>query len=351
MKLFEKIKIKLKDGKSRQFCICGIPIFQYDKLYGNKIQYYFPLYRRISKNNKIACYFKVNRLREYTFLCIQNWINVFEYKKNIDLYIICDNDLLKKEICQNIVFTNSNIKFIKSNIKNTKKLGNKIAIKRWRRAAYAHLTAYWHAYNYKYDAFWNIDADDTIILLPPQRTSNLLNKIEQFSQEKGIDNFSLDMWRSYTGSKHWTFGITYTLNNKNWLSTISNLYNNDWVLKYKDYNIEYNLDWFFTYLLEYQNVKNETFYIENCSFIHYGAFLADIIKGSICKWQNKKIYYPIIINIFKDQELGIRPIAQDCIKFDINVQDSESLEFLQEYVGKISGIKLNRQNFEDCMKR
>lgn len=36
MKIFEKVKINLKNGKSRQIWFCGIPLLQYDKINNQK---------------------------------------------------------------------------------------------------------------------------------------------------------------------------------------------------------------------------------------------------------------------------------------------------------------------------
>lgn len=346
MRLLEKFKIKLVNSKFYKWKFLGFCFLEYEKSNdSHRIKFYSQKHN--TSKNKIACYLKVNRLREYTFLCIQHWINIMNEIPNVDFYIVCDNNKLKRLILKNIVFFNSNVNFIKSNVRVTKKLGDKIAIKKWRKAAYAHLTTYYHAHTNKYDSFWNIDADDTIILLSSQKVANIMSNVAAYSSAHGIDNLSLDMWRSYTGGKHWTFGITYTINKTNWLSLIKKLYTKDWFINYKDYNIEYNLDWFFTYLKEYKNVKNETFYIDNCSFIHYGAFLADIIKGSLCEWKDNKISYPIIQKIFKDGELGSLPIASDCIKISANIMPEECVKFLQEYVGKIPCIKTCRKDFED----
>lgn len=341
MEIIKKIKLKLCDKKNYKWYFFGFKFLEYNKFNCKK----YELNNSVKKKNKTVCYLKVNRIREYTLLCIQNWLNVLKHK-DTDIFIICDNKALEKQIQNNIIFPNTNVHFIKSNIRATKKLGDKIAIKKWRKAAYAHLTTYFHAHKNGYKSFWNIDADDTIILSEADKVINLLNEVESYSESNNIDNFSLDMWRSYTESKHWTFGITYTRNCKNWLSVLNKNFDNNWYKNYEDWHIEYNLDWFFTYLKDYKNIKNETFYIENCSFIHYGAFLAEIIKGSYCKWSNGKIIYPIITEIFKDKQLGILPIAKDCIQFDVNISDDECLKFLQEYVGKIPGIMFNRKEFE-----
>lgn len=348
LRFFERIQIKNNSGTSKLVCVFGIPVLQYANIDGRR-KYCLPTRKKIK--NKTACYLKVNRFREYTLLCIQHWINILREIPNMDFYFICDNNELKNQIKRNIVFLDSNINFIKSSLRpSIKRLGNKIAIKKWQKAAYAHLTTYWHSYINKYEAFWNIDADDTIILLSPQKVAKVMSEVEAYTAKYNTDNISLDMWRSHTRGKHWTFGITYSLNKINWINILNKLYEKDWFLYYKKYHIECNLDWFFTFLKDYKNIKNETFYIDKCSFIHYGAFLADIVKGSICEWKDNNIYYPIISNIFKCQELGVLPIAEDCIKFNADIKDGECVEFLQDYIGKIQNILYAKERFENTNK-
>lgn len=340
MKVIKKIKINIQNGKSRMFKFLNIPILQFDKINGSKTNFYIPILKKYNINkNKPIFYLKVNRRLTYTFYCLQQWINVVS-ELNADFYIICDNEKLKQDIYNRIIFKNTNIKFLKSCKRMYfKKFVKNAAIKKWRNAAYAHLTTYIHSKKHNIKSFWNIDADDTLLLIEPCKLAEILDKISNYANKNNIDNFSLDMWRSQTRGKHWTFGVTYTQNNNNWLNLFKDCQGINWRDSYKNYNIEYNLDWFFTYLLDYKKINNQTFYIENSSFIHYGEFLVEVIKSGIYKWENGKLYYPLLLEIFKDKELGIIPIADDCIKFDFGIKHHDCLIFAQDNIAFIKDLK------------
>jgi hypothetical protein len=146
MKLFEKIKIKLKNGKSRQIRILGIPILQYDKSEKCKTKYWIPLLTKQKINNeKPVFYLKVNRDDYWSLNCVQQWINILQYL-NADFFILCDKPNINKKILQQIIFYDSNINFIKSCKNNyLKKIVKNIATPYWVNATYAHLTTFFHA--------------------------------------------------------------------------------------------------------------------------------------------------------------------------------------------------------------
>ncbi len=333
MQIFEKIKIKLKDGKSELIKIFGIPVLQYDKIQvGNQsnIKYYIPTRPKKSKKNIVA-YLKVNSIRNYTILNLQNWINIVEIL-GYDYYIICDNEKLKKIILKEIVFPSTDIKIIKS-IRNFKlrKIANNLADKTWTNAALAHLTTFYHAKSLGVKAFWNIDADDTTMLVTSTRAAEILKTLEKYADKKDIKLFSLDMWTSYTGGTHWTFGVTYTDNQFDWFKYFKKVKDLKWMYKYRAKPTLINIDWFCTYLKDYESINIATYYIENLRFVHWDDFCCRRNYANLCYWLNGNIYYPILWDLFKDPK-GKKTIAQNCIKFDLNISENECSQFYKNYI-------------------
>lgn len=79
-------------------------------------------------------------------------------------------------------------------------------------------------------------------------------------------SFSLDMWRSSTHGRHWSFGITFVRGNDMVFDVIEKHCSRKWKDKYGEYVVHYNLDWYLNYLKENKYLSVETFYIENCMF-------------------------------------------------------------------------------------
>ena len=333
MKIFEKIKINIKDGKSYQYRLFGIPIFQYDKFKDSKITlknliHFSPKI----KNNEPVFYLKVNRNEDYTFSCLQHWINTVEMM-GADYYILCDKPKLERSILKRIVFPNSNIKFLKScRDNNLKKYVDKIATKFWAKAAYAHLTTFLHAKNNGFQSFWNVDADDTTFTVMPEKCIQILKKAENYAKDNKIDAFSFDMWNSRTKNVHWSFGITYTQMNKDWFDIFDKNIKIDWKTKYSSYATEWNADFFFTHLRDTGEATIQQFYVDNLIFIHWGSFMINIIGSNICQFKNGKIIYPIISKILKNKDVGEIPIAKESIKFDLNITEDECINFILNYV-------------------
>ena len=327
MKLFEKIKIRLKNGKSTQFRICDIPVLQISEAKGKK-KIILPFFNKheINKNTPVF-YLKVNSQADYLFLCLQHWIKVID-SIGADYYILCDNKKIERNILKKIIFPNSNIKFIKScRGKELKKYVDRIATKYWKKAAYAHLTTFLHAKKNNIHSFWNIDADDTTFLVKPERCVQILNTVEIYAKENNIDAFSFDMWNSRTKNIHWSFGITYTQMNKDWFKIFEDNYKLKWNEKYSSYLAEWNVDFFFTHLRDAKAAKIGHFYVDNLMFIHWGDFLFNIIGSSICQFKNGNIIYPIIFNIFKNESVGIITISPEGVKFDLGVTEDECIKF------------------------
>ncbi len=319
MKIFEKIKINIRNGKIRQIRFCDIPIIEYGIENNKKIRPYLVFFHKRKINRqKSVFYLKINRDEEYTYLSLQHWLDTIALKKH-DFFILCDNQKLERNVLRKIVFADSNIKFIRS-MRNAKlqKIVEKIATKWWSKATFAHLTTFFHARKNSITNFWNIDADDTMFVLDTKDIDNVLTNVEDYSVQNGIRAISLDMWHSRTRMKHWSFGITYINNFYEVYDICEELADSSWQKNYTECEIAFNLDWFFTYLKEFKHYRIESFYVSNCLFIHWGNFLINPIGSNVCYWQDGYLNYPILIYIYNDEVLGRIPIALDCKEFHSN---------------------------------
>lgn len=191
MKIFQKIKIKNKQGKTRIIVIFGFPLLRFDikklKDGSKKTDIYLPGFFKDKQNNSNynhVFYLKVNRNNNSTFVNLQHWIEIAE-AMNAKYYIVCDNDKLKENIYKRVCFANPDIKFLKScKNKRLKKIVNSIATGVWKNATYAHLTTFFHAKQQGTVNFWNIDADDTVFCMEPEKCAEALNQIEQICLQK-----------------------------------------------------------------------------------------------------------------------------------------------------------------------
>ena len=345
MRIFEKIKIKSVNGKSRMYKFCGFGVLKFDILDG-KTKISFPHINNV-KNDKPVFYLKINRNDNYTFINLQHWLDII-YEIDADFYIICDNDKLQSNVLKRVEFRDSNIKFIKScKNKKTKKCIKNIATKLWTKAAYAHLTTFYHARQNGIKEFWNIDADDTCFCLQPKVCAKALTEVEAYARKNDISAFSLDMWRSRTKGKHWSFGVTFIRENVDYLNILEQNSDFKWMETYKNYDTNWNLDWFFTYLKDFRNVKIETFYIENSIFFHCGDMIYNVIGSNISYWHDGLVDFPVLSEIYGDNELGILPIYNDCIKFDIGITKEFCLNYAMENLTLLKSFHKNLKNLHN----
>lgn len=279
-------------------------------------------------NSDTVFYLKINRQKNYTFACLQKWIDIANLL-GVDFYIICDDNDLKKDVLKKIKFKDSNIKIIKScKSREIKAISSRVANKQWQNAAYAHLTTFFHARENNIKYFWNIDADDTSFLMYSEHLVNELRKIEIYAKENHIAAFSLDMWKSITDGKHWSFGITYIDNTIDWFKLLKEHYDDFDYINYP--NVNFNLDCYFTYLNKITDIKFETFYFENLRFIHWGNFDNPIYSG-ISHWSNGVLSRPYLYpeNNTKNNEFLEKIIQTEVIKMG-NVSDEEYVQSLRD---------------------
>lgn len=275
-------------------------------------------------------YLKINRNERYTFRNLQNWVNIVESLPDSKYYILCDNSDLQRTVLEQVTFGNHYVDFIKSckASPEIEYIVTNVTEEKWRNAGYAHMTTFWHARENQYPYFWNIDADDTCICLCAERVCEMLNMVENYAQENNVDAMSLDMWMTRAGGNHWSFGITYTKNRADWYEILKSQCKNE---ELKASQIR-NLDGYFSCLKFNTNIRLETFYVENMKFIHYSNdFFKRPHTSGFFHWKNGKLIQPILLYCFGIDKLGILPVAEGNIGFDMGIQDDESRDFLTQY--------------------
>ena len=281
-------------------------------------------------------YLKINRENNYSVTNFMHWLKVTMLYEDAITYVICDNPKLQQRIESQYDIENSRVIFIESERNNprmNKVLEDICCCAKWIRVGQAHLTAHWHAKLNGYSNFWNIDADDTFVCLSPLRIVELLNIVEKYSNENGIDVNGLDMWRSMSAHEkwskgiNWSLGITYINNSLDWLDIFekySHGYKKDMCIDENDNDV--NLDWYFTYLKDKNAARIETFYFEKMKFMHfYDCFFDYPHLSMLCKWSNGNIHYPLLSECFGSRNYGVIPIADDVIRLDMKITDDESL--------------------------
>lgn len=298
---------------------------------GNK---YSVFHSDLSEDKKImlkrSIYLKINRDEDFAIRNLSHWIDV-AYLIGLDCYIVCDKQELIERIRKELFLSNECI-FIKSDRGTlNQKIAKKISNRNWENAAYSHITTFIHAYNNKYDYFWNIDADDTMICLRVDRIVELLKNVEKYAEEKGIDCFSMDMWRSKWKGEHWSFGITYTNGKIDWYKEML-IHCDDEAYRYLESGMNYNIDCYFTYLKSWGKIQIETFYFENLKFIHYSTdFFNRPVSSAFYHWTGGKLLFPMMLNCIGVKELSSFDIYADIIKLDIHIRDEEARDILSYY--------------------
>lgn len=279
--------------------------------------------------NKCAFYLKINRIEGYTIRNLRHWLEIIQkFNNTVDYYIICDNQILKDKVIDNLSDTFPQIKetMMESIIdEETDYVIGKVTDERWKMAGFAHISTFIHARDNGYDRFWNIDADDTRFCLSPDRCRQLLLEAERYAVDKKIDCFSLDMHTTLIGSgKHWSFGVTYTNNEPDWSRIMKNACNGD--IGTEDSCP--NFDRFFRYIRNNTNdAKIESFYVENLKFLHYSNdFFWRLYDSALFHWKDGYLTLPVLyygVGLHDEKaHMEIEPIV---IKLDIGISDEETV--------------------------
>ena len=272
-------------------------------------------------------YLKVNRLIDYTIRNLQAWVRIIGLMDDSYAYILCDNEKLADRIQNEIDFKGVQWSFLEScRDEKYSELVDAISVTEWHNAAYAHLTPFIHAKEKGYKECWNIDADDTLLCVSPERAKQILETVSAYAVDHNKDLFSLDMWRSRSIAKHWSFGITYVNCRVDWLDIMRRHVTCEKAsIHFTNGNHAKNIDEYFTYIRATDmDVSIETFCINNLLFVHYSDdFIMNPIISGVFKWKGDKLEFPIIKHIYNIDSLGEINIAEDIIKFDIGLEEFE----------------------------
>jgi hypothetical protein len=323
--MFELIKTRTRACNVRHLFLGDICLVKQYRANGG-LKFEFLPNNRVNKE-KLTFFLKVNRLNSATTFNLQQWLDVIAAMDG-DFYILCDNHKLKAEILKKNFFKDTDIKFLKSRRGEFNKIAEfqKLAPS-WIKAAEAHLSTYWYANRFGLKEFWNIDADDSFLSAPPEKVAQLLTEAQSVARAERIDNLSFDFWHTKTEGRHWSFGATYTQNLNDTLGILEQSAIN-WP-EYKNYTTVYNLDWVFTHLGNKNLLNNKTFYVEGLLFYHWGEFFYDLKNCYLAYWEDGKMIYPILNDIYKDKAAGVRkiPVSPKLIKLNAVCSIEESREY------------------------
>lgn len=362
MKIIRKIKIKTKKYTIRRFKILDcIPLLDYIKIDRKNKKtlkfYYFAKHSSPKKNQRIF-YLKVHNINKTSIDCIRQWVKIAD-KMNAFIYFVCDNKHMQNEIFRNVIFKHcgfefietdkSSIKIVNSLIKNSNKL--------WKRIAKPMITPFLHAKKYGYNISYNIDADDILFLIEPQKAADAFFKAEKFAQNNNLDLFNFDMMVSKTFGVHWSFGVVLCLDPDKCLSVMENNKNWDEITDGKlDFDLNYiekynfNMDWFFTYLRDTKQLRMKTFYIENGVVVHMPEIILKPCWAFMLQWENGRVYCPIFKNIYNDDVWGERLIYPECIKIDVEINEKDYINVLKNLWGYIDSFEYEMLNYSEQRK-
>lgn len=328
MNVFRKFKWQSFDDIVKEIQFFGFPLY---RKIGNK-QIFFPIDKnQQNTHTETAVYLKIKRSDDYAIFCLSEWLDLV-HELGYDCFILCDDPVAITKIQKRIIFPNNKILIIPSDKKTLKSSLRKMISKCWLNAGLAHFTTFSHADKNHYKYFWNIDADDTTICAPLSTRQRLIKLAEDYLKSNNLDIFSYDMWWSQSKGTHWSFGITFTKTIPNFKGFLRPFVGSRWQQSYHKYKVHFNVDWFFTYLKENKILRCESFYLENCYFIHWGDFLRNNIGSGLSINRNGVAERVIQKNILDRDTNSEFDLQKDSIKFDLQLTEASSRQYLNKNV-------------------
>lgn len=263
---------------------------------------------------KPAIYLKFNRTTLNSYSCLNYWLEVARLT-NYDLFFLCDLEIEK--------FPRSLLPILLCTEPQMRRLLEGKLAKKWVNAGAAHLTTFSHSRSNGFASFWNVDADDTLFLMPPEKLIMGMHKVEEYSESNRVDSFSLDMYQTF--QFHWSFGVTFTRNTVDYLNLIKLIDKYEVAATYPKVNegnpfvrkedgllyclsgFNGNIDWFFTFMRDRNLISAKSFYFNDSCFAHVGVFgydeLGQLVNG-VYQWRDGKLWG--------------RPVVAGCVGFDCN---------------------------------
>ena len=284
----------------------------------------------------LVFYLKVNRDVEYTLSNLRAWIEAISCLSNSKIFILSDNDSLDDKIEERILpdFSACDISMMESDrdTEELKTIAETVTIPHWYNCACSHLTTFFHSKQNGYNSFWNIDADDTFFCVSKERLAEILINAQKYADDMQVGCFSLDMWTSRNRGFAWSFGVTYTSNNIDWVNTML-AHRNDPELNTHFPGHTKNLDLYFTYLRDTQKELNiGTFCVENLRFVHYGNDMyRNPIGTGFFHWKDGYLRFPLLFFFYGSRSLGKYEIPEDVVLFNINITDKESYALIKPF--------------------
>lgn len=324
-----QIDITLPNVKCIHYRLFGKTIFIKEYHNGKRVKF-----QKYNNNSIPTVFLKVNRDTTYTLTCIQMWLNAV-YERGYNFFFVCDNNLLKRKILQNCKFKNGDIKFIRSikgrRMKWTKNLYYGKSLEKM---TYAHLTPFLISKKMGIKQHWAIDADDTLLFMDSSKLVSVMSQVEHLSNNEGISAISLDMHFTKTFGRCWSLGVLFVNDNVDFCKIFRNEKNLEWTNYFQQFVYRITFDQYMTHLKFDRKLKIETFYVENCYFLHWGEFLQNPEKSWLCIWKNNKMYYPFM-KIFHNSDIEDFDIPRSTYQISVGLTEKESMKFFEFEVSTI----------------
>lgn len=283
-------------------------------------------------------YLKINTNNDVAVACFNHWVEIVK-AFGADYYIVCDNNELEERVKNN----ENKSKFIISD-KRAKDILVDIVRQAMLNTGVALLTPFFHALENGYNNFYNIDADDTVMCCEPMIAAKALKKAQEYADNSDINCFSLDMYSTVVEEryKQWSFGVTYTKMNMDYITAVKKYKSLMPDLAEKDLLWKNTLDGMFSNLTDLGVIKTNVFDIENMYFVHVPRTIHYCENG----------YFNFIKTAFhfnKHNPLNVLDkvkIPEHFVKFDTGISKVESLAFLErnkKYMHAISN-QLSHEN-------
>ena len=231
----------------------------------------------------VNVFLKIDRNVPHTLLCLRFWLETF---KNYSTFILCDNPDLSKKL-ESCFVDYPKSKLINSDRSLVQYLTQLKSSKR--NMATANLTGFEQSKDA--DAFWMIDADDTIFLTHNFEIVNeKLHRAEQYLVDNKLDGFSLDFYSTQIRKNDtkpcdaWTFGVALFRADLNWRELV--VVSAD---EMEEYLFARNIDSVFHCMRARGKWKLESFVFNDLSFQHvYNNYPA--MPNGVYHWRKRKLY-------------------------------------------------------------